>query len=43
MQDFMECIAEGREPVAGLQLASDVVEVIYAAYESAEAGQRVLL
>ncbi|WP_255770700.1 Gfo/Idh/MocA family protein [Pseudarthrobacter sulfonivorans] len=43
MQDFVECVAEGRQPVAGLELAGDVVQVIYAAYESAEVAQRVKL
>jgi len=43
MQDFMEAVANGREPVSGLQLASDVVDVIYAAYLSAERGSRVAL
>jgi predicted dehydrogenase len=43
MQDFMEAIAGGREPVSGFRLASDVVEVIYAAYVSAEEGRRVPL
>ena len=43
MQDFMEAIAGGRQPVSGLGLASDVVEVIYAAYVSAEEGRRVPL
>ena len=35
--------ATGREPVSGLRLASDVVEVIYAAYQSAEEGRRITL
>ena len=43
MQDFMEAIANGREPVSGLRLASDVIEVIYAAYQSAEEGRRISL
>jgi predicted dehydrogenase len=43
MQDFMESIALRREPVSGLRLASDVVEVIYGAYLSAEEGRRVPL
>ena len=43
MQDFMEAIATGREPVSGLRLAADVVEVIYAAYQSAEEGRRITL
>jgi predicted dehydrogenase len=43
MQDFMECLAQGRQPVSGLQLARDVVDVIYAGYVSAEEGRRVVL
>jgi predicted dehydrogenase len=43
MQDFMEAIAAGREPISGLRLASDVVEVIYSAYLSAEEGRRIPL
>ena len=43
MQDFMECIATDREPLSGLQLARDVVDVIYASYESAALGQTVRL
>ncbi len=41
IQDFMEVIAEGREPLAGWLLARDVVAVTYAAYVSAEEGRRV--
>jgi predicted dehydrogenase len=43
MQDFMEAIAGAREPISGLRLASHVVEVIYAAYQSAAEGRRVPL
>jgi predicted dehydrogenase len=43
MQDFMECLAQGRQPVSGLQLARDVVDAIYAGYVSAEEGRRVVL
>lgn len=43
MQDFMECIATGREPRAGLALATDVARVHYAAYQAAEEGRRVSL
>jgi predicted dehydrogenase len=43
MQDFMEAIAAGREPVAGLRLAADVVEVIYTAYLSSAEGRRIPL
>lgn len=41
MQDFIECAAEGRQPLSGLDLACDVTRVIYAAYRSAEEGRRV--
>ena len=41
MQDFMECIVEDREPLSGLQLARDVMEVIYSSYVSAASGRRV--
>jgi len=36
IQDFMEAIATGREPKAGLLVASDTIAVLYAAYVSAE-------
>lgn len=36
IQDFMEAIATGREPKAGMLAASDAVGVLYAAYLSAE-------
>jgi predicted dehydrogenase len=39
--DFVDAIQEGREPVAGIDLAVDCVKVIYAAYLSAEEGRRV--
>jgi predicted dehydrogenase len=44
MQDALECVAFDREPIAGLQLASDTVNVIYSAYLSAErSGQEIAL
>lgn len=43
MRDFVDAIREGREPLAGLPLAADCIEVIYAAYLSAEEGRRVQL
>ncbi|HEX9900328.1 MAG TPA: Gfo/Idh/MocA family oxidoreductase, partial [Candidatus Methylomirabilis sp.] len=43
MRDFVDAIREGREPLAGATLAADCVEVIYAAYLSAEEGRRVTL
>jgi len=41
MQDFVECIAQGREPLSGWTLARDVMAVIFAAYVSAAEGRRV--
>lgn len=43
MEDFVDAVREGREPLAGLLLAHETVEVIYAAYVSAEEGRRVEL
>ena len=43
MQDFVETIATGRDPLAGIDLAADCIEVIYAAYLSAAEGRRVVL
>jgi predicted dehydrogenase len=43
MQDFMECVSSQRQPVSDLQLAKDVLGVVYAAYSSAERGERVLI
>jgi len=41
IEDFVGAIREGREPRAGIDLAVECVNVIYAAYESAEMGKRV--
>jgi predicted dehydrogenase len=41
--DFVGAIGEGREPFSGIDLAVDCVNVIYAAYVSAEEGRRVEL
>jgi len=43
IQDFMECVATGRQPLAGLDLAYDTMQVQYAGYWSAEDGKRVAL
>jgi predicted dehydrogenase len=43
MQDFVECVALGREPLSGGALARDVTAVIYGAYLSAAEGRRVTL
>jgi predicted dehydrogenase len=41
LQDFVESVALGREPVSGGSLARDVVAVVYGAYLSAAEGRRV--
>ncbi|MGA9949228.1 MAG: Gfo/Idh/MocA family oxidoreductase [Xanthobacteraceae bacterium] len=43
IQDFMECVATGRQPLAGLELAYDTMRVQYAGYWSAEDGKRITL
>jgi predicted dehydrogenase len=43
LQDFMESVAFGREPLSGGPLARDVLAVIYAAYLSAAEGRRIEL
>ena len=43
IRDFVECVLYGREPLADVHLGRQVVEVIYAAYQSAEEGRRVTL
>ncbi len=43
IQDFMECVAIGREPIAGLDLAYEAIRIHYAAYRAAEEGRRITL
>ena len=43
MEDFVDAVREGREPLSGALLAHETVEVIYAAYVSAQEGRRVQL
>jgi predicted dehydrogenase len=43
IQDFMECVALGRAPRAGIDLAFETMKVCYAGYWSAEEGRRVAL
>jgi predicted dehydrogenase len=43
IEDFMNSILEDRDPISGIDLAYEVVEVIYAAYLSAETGKRIKL
>lgn len=43
IQDFMECAANGREPLADLELAYETMRVNYAGYWAADEGRRVVL
>lgn len=43
MQDFMECVAFGRKPESGFDLAYEAIKAVYAAYASAESGKRIVL
>jgi predicted dehydrogenase len=43
IQDFMECVATGRQPLSNLALAYETTKVNYAGYWSAEEGRRVTL
>ncbi|HLN13007.1 MAG TPA: Gfo/Idh/MocA family oxidoreductase [bacterium] len=43
LQDFVECVATGRAPLADGRLGRDVIETVYAGYVSAAEGRRVAL
>jgi hypothetical protein len=43
LQDFVEAVANDRDPVSGADLARDVVATIYAGYQSAAEGRRVVV
>ena len=43
IQDFMECVATGRQPLADLALAFETIKVNYAGYWAAEEGRRVTM
>jgi len=43
LEDFIDSIIEDRDPISGADLAYEVVEVIYAAYLSAETGKKIEL
>jgi len=43
LEDFIDAVLFDREPISGIDLAKEVVEVIYAAYASAEKGMRIEL
>lgn len=41
LQDFMECIVHGRQPLSGIDLAYETTKLIYAAYVSASEGRKI--
>lgn len=43
IQDFMECVTQGRQPLADLDLAYETIKVNYAGYWSADEGRRIAL
>jgi predicted dehydrogenase len=43
IQDFMECVASGRQPLSDLALAFETTRVNYAGYWAADEGRRVTL
>ncbi|HVP79529.1 MAG TPA: Gfo/Idh/MocA family oxidoreductase [Thermodesulfobacteriota bacterium] len=43
LEDFIDAILLDREPISGIDLAREVVDVIYAVYVSAEKGSRIEL
>jgi predicted dehydrogenase len=42
IQDFVECVATGRQPLSDLALAFETIKVNYAGYWAAEDGRRVM-
>ena len=43
IQDFMECVAFGRQPITDVDLAFETIKVNYAGYWSADEGRRISL
>jgi predicted dehydrogenase len=43
IQEFVACVAEGRQPRSDGELGRDAIRVVYAAYQSAEEGRRITL
>ena len=43
MRDFMEAVYFDRQPKSGFDLAYDTIQLIYAAYQSAESGTIITL
>lgn len=42
-QDFVECVAFGRKPLSGIELAYETTKIMYAAYQSASEGRKINL
>ena len=38
LEDFIDCLLTGREPLSGLDLAEDTLKVVYSGYLSARRG-----
>jgi hypothetical protein len=43
MQHFIDCVQHGRQPIETGEDGRATLEAIYAAYESARTGQKVML
>ncbi len=43
LRDFIAAVSQRRQPISDLRLAMDVLAVVYAGYQSAEAGARVMV
>jgi predicted dehydrogenase len=43
IQDFLECMLEGREPLSGFQIAREAAELTQIAYLSAEQNRTIVL
>jgi predicted dehydrogenase len=41
LEDFIDCLLGRKDPISGLAVAEDTMNVIYSGYLSAEKGQRV--
>lgn len=41
MQDFLECVVYGRQPISNFEIAAETTKVLYAAYISDSEGRRV--
>lgn len=43
MQDFVECVAFGRQPLSGIDLAYETTRILYAAYQAADEKRTIML